>query len=1321
MTINFTQFDYKTFAEECEFDANNIKSVFGFIFREEVFDEHALTFSCLEEVSSSSGSTELTARSKVSWAIKTQLKTLALLLNIAKWKLFNDKTRTIEADAIRNGPSPNDLLDDDDEDEDENIEMESEDDIMRKYSVNNRINEIFRFNHNLSDDDENASASDKRSYVMDFLQRDSEVTKRRYDMMSSGVEEEDDEETEIDDEDGETDIFEDDHMKQYVHVLRKNGFCIFIVIFTNPLLTYDNINYIFEQILKNGGNNRKRGGKNKNGINIPDIEKFTSGLTLMDMTNSYQMLMRDNGVKSESDVIVKKITDMFKITNIYETLILNNGVKHAMEMFFSDEMMADRSVSIITLCKSFRTKLMRNNHVEYVRLRDTLERVEGRVVRKEVYSIPITQFTFIGVERGLLPWLDQEIALFFTNVKNNPASMYSSSYLSNVNPDFFPKDALNMKSDPMEYLKKFIKDYKTKKGGKLTMGEKRYMCKLFGYVFENPKLATLYSQYNRALIERIREIRMLYSKFYIRGKVSQISENSRNPKLRMKGNFGPLTCLLVNAADILRVYNTVPNEYLSLVSIVPLIMGGNSHNRDAGTRFHIMIVGAPQGGKNYLLSIIKKLIPTNMAYEIQNFSRRAFNTKQPQNGGVIIQNEAPPIMTEPESKMSFTQREMLDQAKEMFSSNMVIRQAVDWVPSSNNGPSTRNVVQVATPVSLCFLWSTNNLNNDENSAIRSRFQRRTVFKYKNSALLGNYIRKKSLNMSNEATFSLVERYHDIIMLQSVVTMMVSVGIVEAPTTGVASEIINLVLDELKTSGVTNTDCLRGFGRIDTALRQLTYASAMIKEYMMGYEVKEFKYEDVVNIIEPKLHVTTEVMVQALGVNGEQYLDPIRSIFVSTLIKKFTRFDQNMLNLSVDEVKDANSFIKNSQARTVKRRKVNINKTGGALQVGTKISGMMKSGGGGSVKKRRKRVRLGNVLGGVKRKRKNDGGSVDMTNASKSRLVNVRERRDFEIAIRNLDKLLLQMIITNHKFVEHNNQNPTVNLNCIQFKTTINYNFILDHMYYSMNVEPAKSDVKSKMKTLRTPKHIIPIWFALVDRRVYMQQIEPLYNQANPTPIVTRLDRLRTIIGHRYIRNVTKPLLKITKPDQKLNIRHTTITVSPFIFGMVDPNVLFKVLFSKLENASTIEKIVYCPKVIINPIIEGTQNDFELVKIKPNKSIREFRFNNPGYINKKSMQSSYIDNLEYSERIESIKSSSRREGRGRRKKRNDKDVLDLFSKNSEFDEQFKVCKNKTISISTDFDEFMGNLRVKELKMRIKKRRKKKKKAYNNDSDDDELQI
>jgi hypothetical protein len=815
-------------------------------------------------------------------------------------------------------------------------------------------------------------------------------------------------------------------------------------------------------------------------------------------------------------------------------------------------------------------------------------------------------------------------------------------------------------SDPIEYLASYVENFKRDHGGSLTRNQKRFLLKLFGYVYENPKLYSKYSEYNKAAIRRITETRIRYGGFRLVGRVLKISSNSDIPIMRRQGNFGPLSELLWFSSNILREYHTIPKEFLSFVGLLPLIVGANCCDRKEGHHFHIQSEGRTGSGKDELYKMVMKLLPRRTAIPISSFSDQAFSTDQPQNDGIAVMNDPDPLFTEKESKIGFSGRQKLAQLKGILSSGEFIRQLNEW--TKEPGQKSKRTMRLSiTPISICILTSVNHVRNKE-EALGSRFFHKSIFKYKNSNLVENIIKRSEIRTLSEI---LDRNYHDIIIIQRILTTVITIGIIEKQTIGVGAAILRLVLKDLMSDGLTNTDEGRNFGRIMMVFNQLINASTIIKKYLQQDRVVEFNYEDLVDI-EPELSLTKEVLFMTTNYLIEQYANPVKSIFVSTFFDKFSTVNKSEFILTDEEVRQIDIYLqrrvvprqqqqqqqqkKNRIERPKKRRKFTDNNSWDfphkiplLPNIDLELNPKPKR------KKKKKRVRPSFADRKRKkrpRKRKRESCENDDCNCeqcismtrSDENEVELKNERMFEIAIRRLDKIFPIIDESNHKFVmrkiDHDvhGQQILFDLNCIELETRTSSKKMVDVVWFRMPVIPAKDEVYTVYYDLQAEKHHVPIWFDTINLQTY-KNIKDLYTENKPKKV--RLDNLRSIFRNRYKYNLLKPLLRVFPPDKNSDRKVTTIVITPFLLNTIDPSIINKRMRSKIENYKTKRQTIVCPKLTMNPSHQSSQNDFEFVSIRPNRSIRRFKFNNPSYIDEEIAISCLKSNDILSRRIRSI--------------------------------------------------------------------------------------
>jgi hypothetical protein len=1241
----------------------------------------------------------------VSWAINTQLTSFALLVNIVRHIIIKEQKRIKEMEVVTSAGNPNDVMDEDeddeddeDEDEEEDEDEDDEDDDIHMFDFD-ELDELDDEDEDDEDEDEGLNVDmdredkmeidiNRQTFIKDSLEKYKNRLMRTHNPVMNGNVETRDSESD----NGEVEVLKvsPDNVKEYVSIIKKNGYIIIILNLTNEMLTYSKINEVFHDLYQNlneGGSKKEGKDCKKTMKNREMILKFTRGLTFKDFQTSYKKLMQHLGLKSEYNTTITDITQMFKITNVYHTLVFNNEFNLVQKLFFLSRYNQSLN-SFKTKLSRFSHNLLGRNHVDYMNL------------GASTYMIPIEEFNYEGIERRLLPWIDPVLWDFFLNSNESPDNLYSQSYLSNIKREFFQNETIKMMSDPVEYLASYVENIKRENNGSLTRDQKIFLLKLLGYVTENPKLYRNYSEYNKAMIRRIVETRTRYGGFKLIGRVLKISQNSDIPIMRMNGRFGPLSELLWFSSNILREYHTIPKEHLSFVGLLPLIVGPNCCDRKDGHHFHIQSVGRTGSGKDELYKMVEKLLPGRISLSISSFSDQAFSTDEPQNDGIVFMNDPNPLYTEKESKIGFNERKKLAELKGILSSGEFIRQVNEYIKEP--GKRARRKMRLSiTPISICILTSVNHVKNRE-EALGSRFFFKSVFKYKNSALVKNIIKRSEIRNFSKI---LERNYHDIVIIQRILTRAITIGILEKQTIGIGANILRLVLKDLESDGLTNTDEGRNFGRIMMVFNQLINASAIIKRYLQQDRVVEFNYEDLVDI-EPDLSLTKEVLFITTNYLIEQYANPTKSIFVSTFFDKFSTVDKSNFILSDEEVRRIETYLQENivteqrkrqrrQSNIItppkkKKRKINNNWD---FQQNIPLSF--------DIKYKPKRKRFSPPISSRKRKKRKrkrescetgDCNCIECRNTTRSEENNAELKRErvFEITIRRLDKIFPLIDESKHKFVmrkidhDEHGQQLLFDLNCIELETRTRLKDIVDIVWYRMPVIPAKDEVYTVYFDLQKEKHYVPIWFNTISVQTY-QTIKNLYAENKSKNV--RLDTLRSIFQNNYKYNILKPLIKVFPPDKNSDKKVTTIVITPFLLNTIDPSIINKRIRSKIENYKTKRQTIFCPKLTMNPEHQSSQNDFEFITIKPNNSIKRLKFKNPGYIEENIAISCLKSNDILSRRIDSITTPTP----------TTVPRILTIEDHPAYHEEVELYKGKYFIINCDFDDFLRKQRKNVLRL------------------------
>ncbi|MHA1682031.1 MAG: hypothetical protein ACTSUE_13920 [Promethearchaeota archaeon] len=779
------------------------------------------------------------------------------------------------------------------------------------------------------------------------------------------------------------------------------------------------------------------------------------------------------------------------------------------------------------------------------------------------------------------------------------------------------------------------------------------------------------------------------NKYPIIGKIPKPSKEEHKNK-----PFGPLSCLLLMAQPLLQQFGGVPKPYTGFAAITPL-MASNAQVRSQGHHFHIMVQGPPEGGKNFILDHIKNLILPKVVVNMNSLSRRALNTDNPQNGGVIIQNEPPPFLTENERKLSISQREQLNEWKEMMSAGELMHQVLDLV--KQDGQKTkREKRSVLTPLSLLFWWSANHVRN-KGQAISTRTFPKCIFKNHGFQTIGSIVKTRSIPKDVRKIVALESVYHDLNMVLELTTIAINVGIIEGSTIGIMADILKRVLQDMRNEGISKTTSPRNFDRCLMVANILSLAGPIIDMYFMSDAPTYFCYKDLV-ILEPKLFMTTEALVISSGYLSEQWINPVRSSALLKLIKIYTNLTVDKMQLSQDDITNAKKtgleIVAASQRimtiRARKRKKTSehsyVEKRRGEEDEEEeeeeernnfdnsfrRIGGRGRRRGGGTKRKRRQNSSLIQGLNNSI-----EGGDDSITR---------EESMCFELAIRRLDKIIKEVIHKHHDFShydqstreddyddrEEREERIVYNLNYIHRESVHYPKKIVTKVYHQMDEEPMEDEVITIFRELKKGKHLIPVHFGEITIERY-NQIKRLYEsqermrstsygdeeecededdeeekKEDSNLVEQRLNLLRSIYRNNHEKRKKVELLHTIREKES---KKTTILIHTSLFHQVDPYVMIKAIRSKIEHVRTNERYILAPV----PVLGGSKkNDLEVIRVKRNDNVRNLSFPNPSYIPMDIINSRKNARMHHKKRVRRIKTKEKRKQKRRKRKRNRND-------------------------------------------------------------------
>ncbi len=414
---------------------------------------------------------------------------------------------------------------------------------------------------------------------------------------------------------------------------------------------------------------------NKKKRHKEELQRMTGGLREIHFKSVYKSLLEHFNMKHYTTpynfkMIKEQIRypcELFKQSFYYNMLTCEGLDSIQKNMFHYDddedeEMTGDENAAV-----TFLKNLVIHNKTKKFRIFDPY------------YKIPISEFNDKSIVSCCFPWIEDYVVQFFVGL----SKMYSNFTEGEGNKDFNEK----MKSetqlptpfvktlDPIHYFARYVKTIKDQSlNSKLDDESKKKLLTILKYLIETPKIMGLYSKYNQSLISFIHSKRRRnpQKRLYIQGHVPKNSSVIRKvyDKRVLKEGYeiGPISTFIHLCSKMMKTWMTVPPEYLGFVTILPLIITGNCHDRLSTHHFHQNLVGQPETGKNYLYDIIHVLLIPETVAKINAMSARARVTDEPQNGGINITNEPPAWFYKLETKLSQGQEKQLQEMKEILSS-----------------------------------------------------------------------------------------------------------------------------------------------------------------------------------------------------------------------------------------------------------------------------------------------------------------------------------------------------------------------------------------------------------------------------------------------------------------------------------------------------------------------------------------------------------------------------------------------------------------------------------------------------------------------------
>jgi len=1084
----------------------------------------------------------------------------------------------------------------------------------------------------------------------------------------------------------------DEDIEEHVYMFQNKDLIFLVLPLYSDLLTDQNIREEFGKYYS--------GEKKKSKKDAERLKAFLSGMTIGDLETCYRAWLSTFGIGAKPGIFPN---DMFTVKN-FESCMAQY------QKYFKEDYDDDNRIYFFTKDPDN----LRNHEAK-----ELLDRIYNNEVRElyipyNSYKIPFSSFTKNSLTDCLLPWLPDHISDFF--VRSNITDVeeeYSSSCAANLN-NALPYENTLRKHDPIDYVTKYVESIKKKSDNILSTRQKRELLQVLEFVFETPKLTRYYSLFNRALKSHITARRREYQGSYkVLGSVIELSnqnniikENIRRQRTNRKNamnrtdyedsgeeeddseeefegienldevgeeKLDPLSKLLFVGATCLRHFNTIPKQYAGWVLTNPIIWSDAQH-RLCKQHFHTMCVGRGGVGKNHSIDKSCDLMPPFATMEINDESERAKTSDQPQNGGVIVQNEPGPHITQCEDNLNMSERKKQADIKEVLSTskynyNVLVRE------KEPGQPERRDLKLCQTSLETCRIWSANKVKN-RGEALYTRYFVKIFFESRDAYIVKSMVKGETIPQDLKDPELIDLTFWDLYTMSSIANIAISVGILEPPTIGIGSQILHEVLNDMGIEGLDNTRSGRDFKRLLIISRQFILADAIIAKYMCTEDVvKEFHYEDLIGL-EREFYLKKRHLFLAAGHLSEQYMDPVKFLTIRTIFGYYLsdiclqdlrmRSDDDRLAQELYEERlEELQLLGNSNIQVRRRRSANGNSQERLVLSSSRTPS----------------PRLGIDLEDV-----NDDENGRMRRTKKRRRrrytpwVEESEQKliSFYKTLIKFDKLMKEMKRTGTEFREYTNgQGETYcNFNYIRITTRSSKERIISEIKQQMPERPMPEDVDYQFRYLGSMEHEIPVYLSPVDSTTEVR-IADMYDDNNTMRPQTKKDRIKRLYDEfksGVKRNQRRRLLEIRQRSREEGGCHIYIHHS--LTNGVDPWIIVNSLKSKIENAATRPQIIFTavPTKRIDPYTDPS--DLAFVKIEPRPEVPELEFRNMNHMSENIISSRKRLN-------KAIQKRKRIAGRD--------DVMIDEEKLTISDTSFDKVRSRKIIIREDLDDYIKRQR------------------------------
>ena len=1284
-----------------------LSNLFAFCFKEDVFQKMALTFTCFKYGVDIKvpGNSRYHNINRVLYSYVFLINTIKYILKtsgLSKEELEKNRADGLSgATEFGYGEDIQDLDPDDDDGEEE--DQYSRINRIRNQNRNQNENEmnIDDDDEVLDDDDEEIEGQEKETTTASDTRSQSE-TPRNY---MPGIVPVDNSQR----------IRETkDSIDEFVYITRVDGYVVFVLPLMNSKLSTREIkSFITELYAK---------AKRTDGI---DPKEFTHKLKRSDFSEAYRQLRIEAGYANNvNSSHINDPTDIFNAAEFFDYIKHIDGSNFLKNMFFAEDYDVEDEDDDFFEPVNKMHSFGRNPEA----FRKGLKFTTPSIILNYEFKIHINQFDYESLTQKLLPWLDVDIANFFLDYCNADDDD-TNPFIKSISEKLFSKSYIAPRLDTLDSLRKYVDDMKdSNKNGELTEDDKMKAIKIFPYIIENRKIMSKMSVYNRAISNEVLEKRRKHNgnlllagpKGFNKASMQRINKkinerlNEKHREVDASSKVKPFSKFLLAATDLMKSFNTLPEEYKSIVVITPFLIA-DSQNRQDGHRYNFFLIGPKESSKNYITDRIVELICEGSSHELLGFSDRAFVTENSHDGGMFIFHEPPAFFTIDQKKLGRSDREMLNNWKQVTSCSEWAYMYFDYVETSEGG-KRRVTKNVRVPVRMVLAGSANDCTNKE-QAFMSRFHIIPITKSLGHQTIKNITKNKTIEKRERDGITRI--YREIVNLTQMMQMLISCGIIQKPEISIADQIICDILVDLKYSGIKDSSSARNFSRLRTVFHHLILARAIVEEFYVTdddeirhseYDPPEFEYEDLVRIGE-NLHITTEDLIIGTNFLWRQYVDPIKSDIVNTFLKTYTEYSLENIQIDSKDIEngkdlfsrlygngtsptdDTSNFLFGKSRRTIDCDD-DDDDDDDDIEFDTssiKING------------------LNNPNTPQDQNKNRTDGTVTFTNNR------TKSNTSFIIAIKRLDKMLCEYFTNKSEYVRMCKVEPQSGYNFGKSEAMYNLNYLVREIQrqttkkdiakkilFSMTKEPIMDSVEATIDDLENPKHDIPIYFNKVPEKV----MNTIFKMYRPNRRDTNYARFKFLVelftndedkkkehtvGHKEFKKTY--LLKYIKGRKN---DPTRIEFSPFMFAAASPESINLSIKNMIETVHTETSYVFSPKITQNT----KESDMGFVKIQRNPRKDAIIIDNPAYVNETTCELNMEMNL-------GVKNA----GKNKRDIINIDDddddeegenlmerfLLSSTRQKEEYLAKMEIRKHKTLEIKSSFDDYVRTYKSQKSKL------------------------